>query len=216
MRHLVRQRFRDFGCSAFALLSLCHLCWPPWSCDNPNRTFVLAYRHLPLKQLLGAFVVGHSQTARYVNRGRGTFRSTIPRETDTHLDRVLFQPTMPHHTQYHTVTILALCLALPLNAQPAVRKRDNATVNAGPGEVNCVDSNDWWTGQFQPHNCYHALAVMTSRHVAEDPEMPYEFLAKKTTARTSFAQLQTPQWTSSGMPSSKLLSSIASRTLNLI
>lgn len=120
---------------------------------------------------------------------------------------------MRYHVQHHSVIILTLCLALSLNAQPAVRKRDNGTVNAVPGEVNCVDSNDWWTGLFQPQNCFHALAVMTSRHVAEDPEMPYEFLAKGTTGRTTFTQLQTPQWTSSGITSSNLLLHIASETL---
>lgn len=183
---------------------------------KPNRTFVLAYRHLPLNQSCGAFVVGHSQTAGYVNRGRETVRIASAGETNTRLNRGLTQLTMGYHLQHHTVIILTLCLALLLNAQPAVRKRDNVTVNAGPGEVNCVDSDEWWTSRFEPQNCYHALAVMTSRHVAEDPEMPYEFLAKKTTGRTSFAQLKTPQWTSSGNSSSNLLSNIASKTLNSI
>ena len=183
---------------------------------KPNRTFVLAYRHLILKQLLGASIVGHSQTAGNVNRGRETVRIAFAGETNTRLNRRLSRPTMRQHLQYHRVTILSLCLALLSNAQPAVRKHDNITVNAVPGEVNCVDSNDWWTGLFQPHDCYHALAVMTSRHVAEDPEMPYEFLAKRATGRTSFRQLQTPQWTSSGISSSNILSIIASETLNSI
>ena len=47
---------------------------------KPNRTFVLAYRHLPLIQLLRAFVVGHSQTAGNVNRRRETVRINLVEE----------------------------------------------------------------------------------------------------------------------------------------
>ena len=201
-----KTRIREFQDDAVALLSLRKSYWPPWSCGKLNRIFVLAYRHLSFSKLLGAFNVGHSQTAENVNGGREILRTAVSRKKITQHNRRSSQPTMRHRTQYHTVMILTLCLALSLNAWPAVGKRDNVTVNAGPGSINCVDADDWWTARFEPQNCYHALAVMTSRHVAQDPEMPYEFLARRTTGRTSFTQLQTPQWTSSGIAVLDILS----------
>lgn len=138
----------------------------------------------------------------------------ISREAFTSHNRKMFKTTTRHHITYHALVILNLCFALPLSAQPAVGKQDNVTVSASPGEVNCVDSNDWWTSRFEPKNCYHALAVMTGRHAAEDPEKPFEFLARRTTGRTSFTQLQTPQWTSSGIPVPDLLSGVAAETLS--
>ena len=62
-----------------------------------------------------------------------------------------------------------------------------------PANPNCVDFLTWSTPNFNPRNCYTALARFDAREVVTYRTRPFEFLAPQTPATSVFPGLSTPR-----------------------